>query len=765
MQVYAGAAATAVSVIRLSGVEWKSGCKWKARERKRGWKLKCGSVYRNELEDCSEMRKLQFKAEELELDVIELSDLPENWKRSRLAWLCKELPSHKTPTISRLLNAQKKWMRHQDASYVALHCLRIRENQAAFSVYQWMRLRPWFRFDFALATKLADCLGRDRKPAKCRQLFDDIINQGRVPSESTFHILIVAYLNDASQDSLHQASHIYNQMIHLGAYRPRLSLHNALFRAILNLPPTSAKPYLKQAEFIFHNLLTCGLEVHKDIYGGLLWLHSYQDPVDKDRLFFLQNEMLRQGFKETTDTLLSVLRACSKDGDLVESERTWVKLLNYEAHGNLPSQAYVYKMQVHAKVGDSRKSLEIFREMQEQLEQPSVVAYQRIIEIMCNALEMELAESLMNELIKSGLKPLIPSYLDLLNMFFKLSLHDKVESIFFECLQRCRPNRTAYSIYLESLVQAGNVVRAGSVFSQMLDYDAVGVSSRTCNVLLDGYLSCEDRVKAEKLYGFMCEQSFEVEPSLRERLESVLKHSKKVVQKSVNLTLTPAQREILVGLLLGGLQVEYADDKNKYVVRFEFKDDSSVHSVLKRYIYHKYQEWLQPSNSSTNDSDNIPSKFSTVPHAVFGFYADQFWSNGRRSIPKLIHRWLSPRALAYWFMYTGYRTPTGNILLKLKGNKGDAERVFKALAMKSLEFKVKQKGKVFWLGFMESDSTCFLKLIEPYILEELQDILETDNHCLENGVAETSSVQFNSGSDADYVEEPDSSVFSDNDDS
>ncbi|KAL9231611.1 hypothetical protein vseg_006815 [Gypsophila vaccaria] len=759
MQAVSVSVSVSVSVMGLAG----GGC-WKpikTNTRMLTLKPKCGSEY------LKEMRGLQFRQEtetetEAEAETLELSDLAENWRRSRLAWLCKELPSHKGPTVSRLLNAQKKWMRHLDASYIALHFIRIRHFQSAFSVYQWMLTQPWFRFDFGLSTKLADALGRDRKPAKCRLIFDDIIKQGRVPSESTFHVLIVAYLSDPSHDSLDQACQIYTQMIHLGAYRPRLCLHNALFTALLTQPASSAKQYLKQAEFIFHNLVTCGFEVRVEIYAGLLWLHSYQDPVDKDRLFSLRNEMLHQGFNESRDTLLSILRACSKEGDLFEAESTWVKLLKCDSDGHLPSQAYVYKMQVHARVGDSGKSLEIFREMEEHLGHPSVVAYHTIIKIMCNAQEMELAESLMKELISSGLKPLIPSFLDLLNMFFKLGLHDKVESTFFECLQRCRPNQTAYSIYLESLVQAGNIIKAESIFSQMVGNDTVGVSSRTCNILLDGYLSCRDHVKAEKLYGFMCEQSFEVDPSLTEKLESFIKYRKKV-QKSVILKLTPAQREILVGLLLGGLQVEYAEDKNKHVVHFEFKDDCSVHSVLKRCIYSKYHEWLQPSDSSMSDSDNIPSKFSTVPHAAFGFYADQFWSNGRRSIPKMIHRWLSPRALAYWFMYSGYRTPTGNILLKLKGNKGDAERVCKALAMKSLEVKVKQKGKVFWLGFTESNSTCFWRLIEPYILEELHDILEADNQRLENGVAKTSSIQFNSGSDLDYVEELDSSGFTDND--
>jgi len=68
------------------------------------------------------------------LDVKELGDLPEQWRRSKLAWLCKELPAHKGGTLVRILNAQRKWVRQEDATYVAVHCMRIRENETGFKV-------------------------------------------------------------------------------------------------------------------------------------------------------------------------------------------------------------------------------------------------------------------------------------------------------------------------------------------------------------------------------------------------------------------------------------------------------------------------------------------------------------------------------------------------------------------------------------------------------------------------------------------------------
>ncbi|PRQ52193.1 hypothetical protein RchiOBHm_Chr2g0152801 [Rosa chinensis] len=50
------------------------------------------------------------------LEVHELDELPEQWRRFKLAWLCKELLSHNSGALIWILNAQnKKWMRQEDA--------------------------------------------------------------------------------------------------------------------------------------------------------------------------------------------------------------------------------------------------------------------------------------------------------------------------------------------------------------------------------------------------------------------------------------------------------------------------------------------------------------------------------------------------------------------------------------------------------------------------------------------------------------------------
>ncbi|XP_074334879.1 pentatricopeptide repeat-containing protein At2g15820, chloroplastic [Apium graveolens] len=684
----------------------------------------------------------------LSFEVKELEELPEQWRRSKLAWLCKELPAHKQGVLVRVLNAQRKWVTQQDATYLAVHCLRIRENETAFRVYKWMSQQHWFQFDFALATKLADYMGKERKHLKCQEVFNDIINQGLVPAESTFHILTIAYLSSSFQIFLEQACNTYNRMIQLGGYKPRLSLHNSLFRGLVSNREDSAKHNLKQAEFVYHNLSTSGLEIHEDIYRGLIWLLSHQDLVDKERIATLRAEMKGAGFGESKDVLVSVLRACSKEGDVVEAESTWTKLLSL---GNRPpSQAFVYKMEVYARVGEPMKSLEIFRSMQELLGSPTVSAFHKVIEVLCTAKEMELAESVMTEFVCSGMKPLMPAYIDLLNLYNSLSLHNKLQATFSQCLENCDPNRSMFNIYLKSLVQIGNLEKAEEIFNQMYSNEALGINTRSCNMILRGYLSSGNNLKAEKIYDLMCKNKYDIEPPLMDKLDFVLSLSRKVVTKPTSLNLSKDQREILVGLLIGGLQIASDESRKNHAIQFHFKENFATHNVLKRYLHYEYHEWLASfCKVADRADDDIPCHFTTLSHSYFGFYADQFWPSGRPSIPKLINRWLSPRALAFWYMYGGHRTSSGDILLRLKGSREGVEKVVKALKTKSLDCRVKKKGKVFWIGLLGSNSTWFWKLVEPFILDDLKNILRAgDDHCT-NGMEATGEIYFDSESNSD----------------
>ncbi|KAK6916487.1 Homing endonuclease, LAGLIDADG [Dillenia turbinata] len=97
-------------------------------------------------------------------------------------------------------------------------------------------------------------------------------------------------------------------------------------------------------------------------------------------------------------------------------------------------------------------------------------------------------------------------------------------------------------------------------------------------------------------------------------------------------------------------------------------------------------------------------------------------------------------------MYGGHRLSSGDIVLKLKGSKDGAQRVIKALKANSLECKVKREGKFFWIGFLGSNSTLFWKLVEPYILDELKDLLRPCAQSLGSDNVETDKTDLNNDS-------------------
>jgi len=74
-------------------------------------------------------------------------------------------------------------------------------------------------------------------------------------------------------------------------------------------------------------------------------------------------------------------------------------------------------------------------------------------------------------------------------------------------------------------------------------------------------------------------------------------------------------------------------------------------------VYRLFEGWVQtpPQTervvSREQKSDTV--WFQTVSHSAFRFYAHQFYDGLRKRVPQLIHRWLTPRGLAYWFMDDG----------------------------------------------------------------------------------------------------------------
>lgn len=131
-------------------------------------------------------------------------------------------------------------------------------------------------------------------------------------------------------------------------------------------------------------------------------------------------------------------------------------------------------------------------------------------------------------------------------------------------------------------------------------------------------------------------------------------YSRAIEQRKRSLRLTPVQRETLVGLLLGDGHLETQNGGRTYRLKIE---QSEAHRSYVEHLYRVFEPWVltPPRAKAKRTHDRVSTNwwFSTVSHAAFRFYAHQYYREGRKCVPKLIHRWLTPRGLAYWFMDDG----------------------------------------------------------------------------------------------------------------
>lgn len=183
------------------------------------------------------------------------------------------------------------------------------------------------------------------------------------------------------------------------------------------------------------------------------------------------------------------------------------------------------------------------------------------------------------------------------------------------------------------------------------------------------------------------------------------------------LALNDVQRSILVGNLLGDGHLETQDGGKTYRLKIEHQ---LAQKDYLEWIYGQFKEWVPGGiRSRTKKNGYNYVLFDTYSHGAFRFYAQQFYPNGIKVVPKLISKLLDPMALAVWFMDDGswksdhHRT---YIIHTLGYSKKDLESIQKILKMKfGLETSLHQQKKKCWRLYIKSESaSLFRKLIEPY---------------------------------------------------
>nr|XP_024399753.1 pentatricopeptide repeat-containing protein OTP51, chloroplastic-like isoform X1 [Physcomitrium patens]PNR38285.1 hypothetical protein PHYPA_021396 [Physcomitrium patens] len=660
----------------------------------------------------------------------------EVWRRKKIGWLCKEIPALRPGGIVTMLNSQRKWIKAVDAKEVVETLMRRDEILRAYRVLKWTMQQPWYENDFDLNTKMVNTLGTKGKLMRMRELFDTIIATGAVPDISTYIILIKADIADGSGDSLDHAFAIYNQMEQLGGYQQPAALAYTLSQAFTDRKGATHIRNLLKADALFENMrkksvLWCmGLNSTQwaVIFSGVIHMHSFQGNVA--RVKDLVADMKEAALPLSRDCYTALIRVAAKDGNITEAESVFKDLLSA---GHQPDwRSYISLIETYGAGGLPDKVQSTFDKMVAEGIHINLNVYQAVIKAMIKMGSIEGALSALEKAEEKFSFALHNSYNLLMEWYRSKDMLVDVEVVVERMKEKkCRPNLQAYNNLIESFILRGQLDKAEGVYEDM-NNKGFQPNLQTYCLMIEAFSRAERHERVKDCYALLTERKMVLPDETMIYVADVV-GEKKVAEgekkEIVKRKLVPKQRQILVGVLLGGAQIISHDCNRTYEVCFKLTDATEAGPILINHLYDMFADWSQQAPRMEVD-DDLGKKyhFSTVSHVSLQFYAQQYRPEGQPVIPRLIHRWLNPLSLAYWYMYGGEKCKEtrGIILNACQYTSMELTLVVKSLKAGTVDCFVRKRRSGNVLCFTGESAARIWKLMEPHILDEVKDLLRPD---------------------------------------
>lgn len=198
-------------------------------------------------------------------------------------------------------------------------------------------------------------------------------------------------------------------------------------------------------------------------------------------------------------------------------------------------------------------------------------------------------------------------------------------------------------------------------------------------------------------------------------------NSKKIEAYKTTLKLNDLQKEVLFGLMLGDAHLETQNEGRTYRLKIE---QSEKHSEYVFHLYEIFIDWVLTEPQIKNQQSYSKVWFQTLSHASFRFFAQQFYKDKTKIVPKLIHKWLTPRGLAYWYMDDGSikSSESKGVIFNTQGFAlKEVEKLCEVLEsnfqLQSKPRKQKEGNQIYVSGH-SYEILC--DLIQPYIIEEMK---------------------------------------------
>ena len=186
----------------------------------------------------------------------------------------------------------------------------------------------------------------------------------------------------------------------------------------------------------------------------------------------------------------------------------------------------------------------------------------------------------------------------------------------------------------------------------------------------------------------------------------------------MNESLTPQQRDVLVGLLLGDGHLETQNGGKTYRLKVEHSESQK-----------DYTEWLfqifLPLCEQTMLYRKVKKNgkayvgFRTCSSGTFRFYAQQFYKK-KKEMPKIIGKLLSETAIAIWFLDDGSKKSNRHktYIIHSLGFSGKELISVQKILQDKFEIAVslhRQKKEFYRLYVQSKSASRFREIVEPYI--------------------------------------------------
>lgn len=202
-------------------------------------------------------------------------------------------------------------------------------------------------------------------------------------------------------------------------------------------------------------------------------------------------------------------------------------------------------------------------------------------------------------------------------------------------------------------------------------------------------------------------------------------HSNAIEEIKKKLKLNKMQRDIVVGLMLGDGCLETQNNGRTYRLKIE---QSEKHKEYLVWLYNIFKDWTRTTPKLKIQMRHSGTKvrmlcFNTYSHGIFRFYAHQFYKDGKKQIPRIIHKLLTPLSLAIWFMDDGSWKSEHHktYILHVDGySRHDLLRIQKVLLVK---FKIKtslhRQYKNWRIYIKTASAETFRNLVQKHIVRSM----------------------------------------------